>query len=223
VVKHIYCISGLGADHRVFQKLFVEDAELHYIEWLQPQSPTEPLDAYADRMVQLIKHDDAILLGVSFGGMMAIELAKRIKVRAVILIASIKSHQELPWWMKSCGVLKLDQLLPRKPLRTYRGFRLIRPLQNYFLGASTTEEKKIANEFRDKVDPVYLKWSINKVLNWKNNWVPGAIYHIHGDRDKLFPIKKIRPTHVIRDGGHFMIMSKYTEISEIICEISDLC
>ena len=221
-MNHIYCISGLGADHRIFNKLNVQDSEFHFIEWLQPESPTESLEHYAGRMVAQIQHSPIILVGVSFGGMMAIELAKRVEAKAVVLIASIKSKKELPLWMKSCGKLKLDKLLPAKPIRSYPGSKMLRPLQDYFLGVTNDEERTIANEFRDNVDPHYLRWSINKIFNWQNEWTPGNIYHIHGDNDKLFPIKKVSPTHTIQEGGHFMVMSKCSEISKILGEISGL-
>lgn len=222
-MNYIYCISGLGGDHRIFDKLEVQDSEFHFINWLQPATPQETLDQYADRLADQIQHKDVILMGVSFGGMMAIELAKRVNAKAVILIASIKSKNELPLWMKSCGRLKLDTLLPRRRIRSIPGSKMLRPLQDYFLGVTNIEEQKIAEEFRENVDPSYLKWSINKILNWKNEWIPEKIYHLHGDNDKLFPISKVSPTHTIKNGGHFMVMTKCAEISEIICRINGSC
>jgi hypothetical protein len=106
--------------------------------------------------------------------------------------------------------------LPEKPLSNYPALKLIRPIQNYFLGAHTVEEKKIANEYRDSVDPIYLKWAINRVLNWNNTWKPENVLHLHGENDHIFPVKKIRNASVIRGGGHFMIMNKHAQISELI-------
>jgi pimeloyl-ACP methyl ester carboxylesterase len=142
-----------------------------------------------------------------------------LPVKSVVLISSVKTNTELPFWMRSCGQLKIDSLLPeKKAITTVPGAKLLRPLQNYFLGASTEEEKRIANEYRDSVDPVYLKWSINHVLNWKNDWLPSNLYHIHGDKDHIFPIKNVKPTHVIRNAGHFMVFNKYEEINKILME-----
>lgn len=217
-MQHVYCISGLGADERIFCKLQVPGSTFHFVRWIQPE-PAENIDAYANRLREQIVHDHPVLLGVSFGGMMAIELAKILAVDKVILISSIKSFNELPAWMKICGRYKFDKLLPSKPLHTIRPLKALRPVQNYFLGAETKEEKAIANHFRDHVDPTYLRWSINQVLNWRNDWTPEHMYHLHGENDHIFPLKRVNPTHVVPKAGHFMVMNKCKEISEILKSI----
>jgi hypothetical protein len=218
-MKTVYCISGLGADQRIFSGLQIPGVSLHFVEWLQPE-PGEPLEAYARRMSQQIRNANPIILGVSFGGILAIEISKIISVEKLVLIASVKSHRELPGWMKAVGKLKLDRILPsNRPIQSIRPIRALRPIQNFFLGVQNDEEKRIANEYRDKVDPVYLKWSIQQVLHWKNDWNPENVYHIHGDRDKIFPLRNVHPTHVISHAGHFMVMNKCKEISEILNSI----
>ncbi|MBC7828086.1 MAG: alpha/beta fold hydrolase [Chitinophagaceae bacterium] len=217
-MHHVYCISGLGADERIFCKLQVPDAEFHFIRWEQP-GPGESISSYAKKLCNQIQHDQPILMGVSFGGMMAIEMAKVSLVEKVVLISSIKSLNELPRWMKICGRFRFDKILPSKPLHTIRPLKALRPVQNYFLGTESAEEKAIANQFRDTVDPHYLRWSINQVLNWQNNWQPQTIFHLHGANDHIFPLKHVKPTHIIPNAGHFMIMNKCKEISEILKEI----
>lgn len=50
----------------------------------------------------------------------------------------------------------------------------------------------------------------------KNIQDKGPIIHIHGDRDKTFPIRNIKNvTHVINGGNHFMIYRNATEIANI--------
>ena len=98
-MHHVYCISGLGADERIFCRLQVPDSTFHFIRWEQPRV-SESIDNYAARLCKQIQHDQPILMGVSFGGMMAIEMAKVLSVEKVVLISSIKSFTELPRWMK---------------------------------------------------------------------------------------------------------------------------
>jgi pimeloyl-ACP methyl ester carboxylesterase len=218
-MKEVYCISGLGADRRIFRNLSVDGVNFQFVDWIPP-SQGDTMHSYAQRLSTQLKHPEASLIGVSFGGMMAIELARILPVSNVILISSIKDHTELPFWLRTCGQCKIDSLLPEKrSITTIPGAKLIRPLQNYFLGVSTEEEKRIANEYRDNVDPVYLKWSINKVLNWRNDWLPSNLYHIHGDRDHIFPIKKVKPTHIIPNAGHFMVFNRYEEINAVLREV----
>lgn len=217
-MQDVYCISGLGADERIFSKLELPGINFRFVQWVQP-SPGEKLESYAGRLRAQIQQEAPVILGVSFGGMMAIELAKLMTVKKVVLISSIKSVNELPAWMKFCGRCRIDSILPSRPLHTIRPLKALRPIQNYFLGTESEEEKKIANHFRDNVDPLYLKWSIRSIINWKNDWQPPDIFHLHGANDHIFPLKKVKPTHVVPNGGHFMVMNKSTEINRILEEI----
>jgi surfactin synthase thioesterase subunit len=77
--KRIYLISGLGADRRVFKKLvFPTDFELIYLDWITPE-PAESLEAYAARLALNIDTSAPFyLIGLSFGGMLATEIAKKL-------------------------------------------------------------------------------------------------------------------------------------------------
>lgn len=214
----MYCLCGLGSDERIFSKLEWQQAEVHYLKWLMPEKD-ESISHYAGRMAEQIEHPNPVLIGVSFGGMMSIEIAKLIPVEKVILISSISNSKQMPLWMRACGKLKLDYLIPKGKLHDLRPLKLFSPVENYFLGANTEEEKKLANEYREKVDPNYLKWSIHTILNWQNDWQPASIYHLHGTNDKIFPAAKLTPTHTVNKAGHFMVFQYPRDVSEILKKI----
>jgi len=207
--KHIYCISGLGADEKIFTHLHIKGYELRYIPWIRPHKK-ERIEGYAKRMSEHIKDDSAILLGVSFGGMMGIEIAKQRPLHKLFIVSSVKSAGEMPRWMKAAGALKLDKILPT------RLHRYTEKIDNARLGVSTKEEKEMVRTYRKNADLVFVDWAITQILNWKNNWQPANIIHIHGDRDKIFPVKKINPTCIIEEGTHMMIYNRAREISEYI-------
>ncbi len=207
--KIIYCISGLGADEKVFDNLQVNGHELRYIQWLKPL-PREKIEEYASRMAAFIKTGSPVLLGVSFGGMIGIEIAKQMQLEKLVLVSSIKSTGELPRWMKVVGSLSLHKILPK------RSYKITEKIDNNRLGVTTREERDMVRAYRQKVDPVYFHWAINQVLNWKNDFHPEHIIHIHGDKDKIFPIKKIKPTHVIKEGTHMMIYNRAKEIGDLL-------
>ena len=211
-MKKIYCISGLGADEKAFAKLHVEGYELVHLPWLLPVQ-NETIEQYATRMLTNIKDKNPVLMGLSFGGIMSIEIARQIPVEKVILISSIKSSKEIPRWMKLAGRLKLNRMMPM------RSYKILEPLQNYNLGAKSPEEKEMARAFRENVSQQYLDWAINQILNWKNDWQPAPLYHIHGSADKLFPIKKINANFVINNAGHLMIMNKHKEVNQFLSRI----
>lgn len=211
-MKHLYCISGFGADERVFANLSFSNYKVHFIPWLIPVKK-ESLTAYAKRMSENIKHENPVLLGLSFGGMMCIEIAKIIKTKKVILISSVKSSREMPRWMRLAGKSRIHNIFP------LRSFRLFEPIQNYNLGITNKAELDLVREYRKNIGQRYTDWAANEIVNWQNDWQPDNMVHIHGTNDHMFPIKKIKADYIIKGGGHFMIMNKAAEINEVLNDI----
>ncbi|MBS1664378.1 MAG: alpha/beta hydrolase [Bacteroidetes bacterium] len=211
-MRSIYCISGLGADQRIFSHLEIPNVRLLHLPWLIPAAD-EPIEAYALRMKAGIEGDNPVLLGLSFGGMMAVEIARHCPGARVILLSSIPDRQSLPWWMRLCGRLRLNRLMPGKPGKGM-GW-----LENYYLGVETEEDAGLVRAFKEKSDPRYLHWAIDRILNWRNEIKPGTFFHVHGGRDRIFPLRRLRPTHVVPDGGHFMVNNRAEAVSRILTDI----
>lgn len=211
-MKKIYCISGLGADERAFSKLKIPGYELRVIRWLIPETD-ESLQQYAKRMRAEIREENPVLMGLSFGGMICIEIAKQIRVGKIIIISSVKSSKELPLWMKTIAKLRINKIVPM------RSSRLTQPFQNRMLGVTSAEEKALAATLRKEAVLAYTNWAVHQAINWKNDWQHPNIYHIHGDKDNMFPIKNIKATYTIKNAGHFMIMNRAEEVSACIISI----
>jgi pimeloyl-ACP methyl ester carboxylesterase len=211
-MRTVYCISGLGADHRIFTRLDVRGIDFAPLAWLTPVKD-ERIGTYAARMREKIREDRPVLLGVSFGGMMAIEIAKDIPAATVILVSSIRGRSQLPLGMKLGSLLHIDRLSPAGTIK--RGAILNR-FENYMLGVESEEEAALCLEYRRHIDRGYLNWAIRTILHWQNEWRPPDFYHIHGARDRIFPLRMAEPTHVIGDGGHLMIYNRAEEISRLL-------
>jgi esterase/lipase len=207
--RKIYCIGGLGTDEKIFANLQMNGYELRFIPWIIPHA-NERIDRYAARMAESIKEDSPILLGVSFGGMIGIEIAKKMPLQKLILVSSVKTVIELPRWMKLAGNLQLNKLLP------IRSNKLTEKMDNSRLGVSNEEEREMVKAYRKSANKVYLTWAVHQVINWKNDWQPDNIIHIHGDKDRIFPIKKIQPTHIIKEGTHMIIYNRAGEVGACI-------
>ncbi|HRQ51997.1 MAG TPA: hypothetical protein PLR74_15725 [Agriterribacter sp.] len=52
-------------------------------------------------------------------------------------------------------------------------------------------------------------------LNWKNEWLPEKLYHLHGTPDRIFPYPLVHPTHTIASAGHFLVFRHAKEVSAI--------
>lgn len=211
-MKHIYFISGLGADERIFSKYKFPQHKIHFIKWITPEK-NESIEHYANRLTQQIHHKNPILIGLSFGGIMCIEISRQINAALVIIISSIKFYHEMPLWMRLSGKLKINRLFRMK------SYKIIKPLENYNLGVKTKEELKLVTEYRNNLNIGYSNWAVNTILNWKNKNPVKNIFHIHGDNDRIFKIKNIKADYVIAGGGHLMISQQWKEVNEIISSI----
>lgn len=203
----------MGADERIFKFLtFPVEYTVHYLDWLTPAAE-ETFPAYAARMAARIEHEDVTLVGVSFGGMLALEIARQRPVRKVILISSIKNTTEKPaylGWVKRTGLLQLLRL-PDNIIFTRR-----KRLVSLFLNAETPEESALLADYMNKTSYDYLRWGIRVVVNWQNDFRPASLVHIHGARDRTFPVRLIKADYIIPTGGHFMVYNRAAEINEIL-------
>ncbi|MGN6248777.1 MAG: alpha/beta hydrolase [Ginsengibacter sp.] len=208
-MKHIYCISGFGADEKVFGKIDFAGNDVHFIQWKIPEKK-ESIESYAARMASEIVHPNPVLIGLSFGGMMSIEIAKLRPVEKIILVSSVCCRQELPFYMKLTSFLNLNRLIPMKP------YPILEPIENYNLGVQNKEQKKLLRQYRQNLNLQYSNWAIDQVVNWQNKWIPPNFIHIHGTKDHIFPIRYIiKPDYIIKDAGHLLLMNNATEVNEI--------
>jgi pimeloyl-ACP methyl ester carboxylesterase len=208
-MKHIYFISGFGADERVFANVDFGENQTHFIPWKIPNK-TETIEAYAGRMLEAIHHPNPILIGLSFGGMVAIEIAKLISLEKIILFSSVKTVHEMPFSMKLASTISLNKWFPLKP------YSFLEPIENYNLGAMTPEQKELLREYRKNIDPRYTSWAIDHILNWKNEWHPQNLIHLHGSNDHIFPLKYVKPDYIIKGGGHLMLMNNADQVNGIL-------
>lgn len=208
-MNKIYIFSGLGVDRRVFDNIDFSELDVEFIDWIEPVK-NESLENYALRISKKITYGNPILIGLSFGGMIAAEISKIIKVEKLILIASAKNKFELPFIYRLLGKLKLNQLLPNSILK-HQNF-----ITNWLFGIESSEEKQLLKSILQDTDSKFLNWAINEIVNWKSEIYPENCFHIHGNKDRIIPIKNVKADFVIENGGHFMTVSKAKEIQEII-------
>ncbi len=205
----VYLFSGLGVDERVFRNLDLHDYDTVHIRWIIPQK-NEAIEEYAKRISQQIKTENPILIGLSFGGMMAIEVAKIIDTEKIILISSAKIKTEIPWYFRLAGTTRIHRVLP--------DFILTRSnaMLNWFFGVQSPEEKLLLKTILLESDPDFNRWGIDKIVTWRNTFIPGNLTHIHGTSDRILPFRYVESDFMIERGGHFMTLNKATEISVIL-------
>lgn len=213
-IIHIYFVPGLAASSKIFEYLqFPEDQyQLHYLEWLIPNSAQEPLTDYAARMASFVTAQNPVLVGVSFGGILVQEMSKHLNPKKVILISSIKSYKELPKRLKIIQKTKIYKLFPAHAIKNIEGFF------KYAFGDYAKKRVKIYKEYLSVRDETYLKWAIYNVLHWNQKTPSENVIHIHGTDDEIFPVKHIKKCILIPHGTHIMILQKAKKISQIIID-----
>ena len=211
-MKEIYLFSGLGADYRAFEKLNFSNFNTTHINWIVPEK-AESIVSYAYRISNQIKADNPILIGLSFGGIIAIEVSKHIKTEKIILLASAKTKLEIPFYYKLAGKLQLHKLIPA------RIFKSANFLSYWFFGINNKSEKLLLKNILEDTDASFLKWALNEIVNWENIKVEGNLIHIHGSSDRILPIKYIDVDFKVKNGGHFMTLNKDIELSNLIKNI----
>ena len=211
MVNKVYIFSGLGADERVFKKLDFSGSDVTFVEWILPLDK-ETIEQYATRLLDQILAKNPILVRLSFGGIMAVEIAKQIPTQKVLLIASAKSKDELAFYFRFAGKLNLHKVIPPVVLKSSNF------ITNWFFGISSLEDKQLLKQILLDTNPIFLQWALDKVAKWKNVTLPKNTFHVHGDSDRILPLKFIKADVIVKNGGHFMTLNKAEEMNRILRE-----
>ncbi len=207
----LYFISGLGADKRIFQKLAIpEGYKVCYLDWLVPES-SESLAAYSRRLAELIDaSEEFVLVGLSFGGMVATEISQVLHPKDTIIISSAGCRSELPWYFRLASNVRLDRIIPIKLLKIHT------PFTYWLFGARSGDSKQLLRLIIRETRPDFLKWAIKAILSWKRTIKPPGIYHIHGVDDHLLPAAHVKADLLVPGGGHLMVFDKAKKLSDLI-------
>lgn len=211
--RKIYFISGLGADQRVFQNLKLEGFRPVHIEWEPPQ-PGETLPHYAQRLLGQVTAQRPILVGLSFGGLVAMEMAKQSHPAQVVLLSSAKTAEEIPAYFKLFRWLPVHLILPFKRLLWAVYWFLF-----WLFSLGTQAERDLLRQILLDTDPRFMKWAIHRVVTWRNQDVPANVVQVHGGCDRIFPVGNVNPDVLLEDGGHFMVMNRAGRLSTILVNL----
>ena len=207
----IYLMPGMAASPKIFELIeFPPQYKIIYLKWIKP-NVNETIKYYAKRMSELINDDKPILIGVSFGGILVQEISKHIKVKKIIIISSVKSRVELSLSMRFAKKTGIHHLLP---------LNLIDDLEKILLfvfGPSIKARVNAYKKYLSERDPEYLKWSINQIVNWKQTKYDKNIIHIHGENDKVFPLRYLERNKnfiIVKNGTHATVLRDHKWFSK---------
>ncbi|MDY8137224.1 alpha/beta hydrolase [Aquimarina sp. 2201CG5-10] len=202
-VSHIYFVPGMAADVSIFEyiELPKDTFKTYTIPWKIPEKK-ESMEMYAKRMCEEIRHENCILIGVSFGGVMAQEMSKYLKIKKLIIISSVKNKYELPKRMKLARKTGAYRLLPTS---------IVSKIENWeklAFGDFAKKRAKMYQRYLSVNDKRYLDWAIEKMVCWDQEKASEELIHIHGDKDIVFPISNIKNCITVDGGTHVMIINR---------------
>jgi pimeloyl-ACP methyl ester carboxylesterase len=204
-MSKIFLIPGLGADERIFQYIDLHGHDVVNVHWVEP-GKQDTLATYAGKLIAAYKIPaHSIVIGNSLGGMLAIEIAKKIDLDKVILISSIKTADEGSF--KGYRYFPLYKLIPTNWLNR-TGF-----IVKTVMGAMSKKHQQLFISMLKNTSPTFIKWAMGAISHWDNQTVPKNVYHITGDSDKIFSYKKIQGATIVKGGTHIMLLNRAKEIN----------
>jgi pimeloyl-ACP methyl ester carboxylesterase len=203
----------MGADARMFQPQLAAIPSASVPAWIAP-GPQETLPSFAARMARAVDPGGPCFVGgASFGGMVAMEMARHLEARACFLIGSVRSPAELPprthlyrWlghWTGGHGL----EFVPRvaSALDALAGRWLSPAVGSLVLQLADTDRR-------------FFRWAALAVLRWQPSTEPLSVpvLQIHGGQDRMLPHQFTRPDVLVPGAGHLVSMSHSEEVNQFL-------
>ncbi|MBI1368199.1 MAG: alpha/beta fold hydrolase [Planctomycetes bacterium] len=199
---------GLSGDPRVFEPQTEAIPHLSIAQWPKP-NVTEGLSAYAARVARRVDPGrPCIIGGVSFGGIVALEVAHHLDARACILIASTRDARGLP---NSLRLLRPLASVTAEPV-----LRIATPLCVTSAAVSAPRVyQRLARSPDD--DRVFRLWALRALLKWRSPCDARLpIFQLHGERDRTFPASRSQADVILPHAGHMLTLTHADAVNEFI-------
>jgi pimeloyl-ACP methyl ester carboxylesterase len=209
VTPPLYVLPGIGADERLFAaQRAVRD--VRPIPWIAPAHSREPLACYAARLARQLDVDEPFDLGgASFGGMIALELARHRTPQRVFLFGSARSPRAVGLLLRA--LRWLPPVIPPRPLQ---------PLVARWFGATSPEHVRLFVDMLAATPPAFVRWASNAVFSWDGaGELPMPVHHVHGERDRLIPVRRVHPDCVIAGAGHLLNLTHGDAVNDFIAGV----
>ena len=211
-MTRLVLVPGLATDARVFHPQSAAFPHLEVPVWREPRRD-ESLRDYAARLAAGIRPDGPIVLGgLSIGGMIALEMARHLPVRRVVLIASCRHPRAVNRPLRAA-----ERITRPWPTAWYRPLLPLAPLVVGRGGSIRREDRRLLGRMAQEVPLDIIRWGARALLQW-----PGVerlsvpVSHIHGGRDWVIPARGVSPDVVVPCGSHVLTLSHPREVNEFL-------
>jgi surfactin synthase thioesterase subunit len=214
----LFLFPGLGADERLFTYQMDNFDSIVVPEWIPPLMG-ENLSEYCERWAQRLEIGAQDFIGgMSFGGQVALELAKHIQCQGCLLISANRSSSEISTQFRMQN--KVLQSMPEAFVRSS-----LKNIAIPFLVKSEKlhpAEKEILTEMLEEMDFEFFKWSSNAAAEWQYEFNPDdfktPIHQLHGEKDNIITIKDRSHVDVLKEASHLINFTHAKEVNQWIRE-----
>ena len=207
-------IPGMGADARMLAPQRAALPEVGVLEWIEPAAPDEPITEYAARLAAKVGTSIPFLLGgVSFGAVMALEVARHAKPAAVLLIAGWRSPAALP--------LHARLLAATGPWAPVWPFRLAvrSDIVARIFGLHTKEQRRLFADMFRCASPAFLHWAARAIAGWRGaEALDVPVLHLHGAEDRIVPARGVDADIVVHGAGHLVNLTHPTAVNDFLAQ-----
>jgi pimeloyl-ACP methyl ester carboxylesterase len=216
IFPSLYLIPGLGADQRLFGPQLELPVRARVLPWLKPERG-EDLEGYATRMAGPIDVQvPFVLAGVSFGGVLAMEMARLLRPRALVLISSCRTPEAIPSWYRAAWAM--SSFCPPAMLKT---MMLHSPLVWNAFEPMTAEARRLLIEMLEQACPDLVAAGMAMLMRWRGTSIQGPVHQVHGEQDKLLPADRSRADLLIPGAGHLANFTHPASVNEYLMRIMD--
>lgn len=87
---------------------------------------------------------------------------------------------------------------------------------DYVFSVKSVNESFLLKTILTETDSFFVQWAIAQIMIWQGGTCCANLIHIHGTKDRIFPIGRIKGVVKVEGGGHFMIVNKAAVISTLL-------
>jgi pimeloyl-ACP methyl ester carboxylesterase len=210
VTATVALFPGLGADQRLFDGQRQVLPDLVVPRWPEP-TEGESLADFAGRIAASLQLPEGSHVGgSSFGGMVALELARLVRPQSVFLIGSCRH----PGAVRSPSVVAwLGRVLP---ISAFRPRRWLRPFIFLAFGWPPSATRETLWSMALDASPRFLKWGLQAIASWVPSPVSVPVHHVHGAADRLIPVRRVQADLVVPGAGHLLSMTHVLDVNEFL-------